>query len=98
MSFLLRRARPECPPILVDPVVMERTVLRTGQLCEMCMFFAPARGGAEKPAWGQCMKLVEGKSNGPAGKPRPLFTWADNHCDDFQARPPCSSRQETAAP
>ena len=82
--------------MLVDRVVMERTVLRTSQLCETCEFFAPARGGAEKPTWGQCLKLVEGKNHGHTEKPRPLFTWADNHCDDFQARPPCPSNPETA--
>jgi hypothetical protein len=34
------------------------------------------------------MKLVEGKISGSAGKPRPLFTWADNRCDDFQRQEP----------
>jgi hypothetical protein len=58
----------------------------TRQFCEACEFFAPVPGRMEKPTWGQCMKLVAGKIGGSAGKPRPLFTWADSHCDDFQAK------------
>ena len=30
------------------------------------------------------MKLVKAKPDWGAGKLRPLFTWADNHCDDYQ--------------
>jgi hypothetical protein len=54
------------------------------QLCEACEFFAPAWSHTGKPTWGQCLKLVEGKGSGTTEKSRPLFTWADNQCDDFQ--------------
>ena len=62
------------------------------QLCEACAFFSPAHTCIEKPTWGHCMKLVKARPNGSAGDLRPLFTWADNHCDDFQQRRPSSVR------
>ncbi len=65
----------------------------TRQSCEACEFFAPAHRRTERPTWGQCMKLVEGKIRGSTAKPRPLFTWADHHCDDFQVREPSAVRR-----
>lgn len=64
----------------------------TEHLCEACEFFTPAHTCIEKPTWGHCMKLVKTKPGWNAGKPRSLFTWADHHCDDFQARQSCPSR------
>ncbi|OHB65397.1 MAG: hypothetical protein A2Y76_10540 [Planctomycetes bacterium RBG_13_60_9] len=56
------------------------------RLCETCEHFSPAHACMEKPTWGHCMKQVKGKPGSTSGKPVPLFTWADNHCDDFQSR------------
>jgi hypothetical protein len=58
----------------------------TERLCEACEHFSPAHTCIEKPTWGHCMKLVEAKPGWSTGKLRPLFTWADNHCDGFQSR------------
>jgi len=65
----------------------------TRQLCDGCEFFSPAHTCIEKPAWGHCMKLVKTQPGWITGKPRPLFTWADNHCDDFQPRQSSSVRR-----
>jgi hypothetical protein len=68
----------------------------TRQFCAACEFFAPAESRTEKRLWGHCLRLVKGNISGSAGKPRRLFTWVDNHCEDFQARQPCSSPRGTA--
>ena len=65
----------------------------TGQLCEACEHFSPAHTCIERPTWGHCMKLVKAKPGWSTVELRPLFTWADNHCDDFQVRPPSSVRR-----
>jgi hypothetical protein len=39
------------------------------------------------------MKLVKVKPDWSVSKLRPFFTWADNHCDDFQTREPSSVRR-----
>jgi hypothetical protein len=56
----------------------------TQRRCGACEFFRPARTCMEKPTWGHCMKLVKIKPDWSVGKLRPLFTWADNHCDDYR--------------
>ncbi|MBM4024380.1 MAG: hypothetical protein FJ280_03100 [Planctomycetes bacterium] len=58
----------------------------TGQLCSACEHFAPAHTCIERPTWGHCMKLIGAKPGWSTQKLRPFFTWADNRCDDFQAR------------
>jgi hypothetical protein len=58
------------------------------QLCDACVFFSPAHTCIEKPTWGHCLKLVKARPDWGAQKLRPFFTWADNHCDDFQPRQP----------
>ena len=59
----------------------------TQRVCETCEFFAPARTCFEKPTWGHCQRLVQAKQEPNVPALRPFFTWADNHCDDFQVRP-----------
>jgi hypothetical protein len=56
----------------------------TQQSCEACEFFAPAWSHTDRPTWGQCLKLVRGRTGDSTEKARPLFTWADGHCDDLQ--------------
>jgi hypothetical protein len=62
------------------------------QHCGACALFAPAHTCIEKPTWGHCLKLVRANPGGKLGSPQPLFTWADNHCDDFQPRQPSAVR------
>ncbi len=62
------------------------------QLCETCRHFSPAYARLEKPSWGYCMKRVRDPGPGPDRPAEPVFTWADNCCDDFQPRPPSSGR------
>ena len=71
---------------------MEPDVRVDWQCCQACEFFVPARSHAEKPVWGRCLKLVRGKTDARTDKARPLFTWADSHCDDLQMREPPALR------
>ena len=64
----------------------------TQRLCVACEFFAAAHTCIEKPTWGYCRRLLKLRLELGAGKLRPTFTWADNHCDDFQARQSSSVR------
>ncbi len=65
----------------------------TPRLCERCEFFNPAHTCIEKPTWGHCTKLIQAKPEWGTVKLRPMFTWADSHCDGFQTRQSAAVRR-----
>jgi len=56
------------------------------RLCETCEHFSPAYTCIEKPTWGYCLRLAKDPSGRELHHVRPLFTWADNECDQFRQR------------
>jgi len=66
----------------------------TERLCLACVYFSPAHTCIERPTWGHCLKRVTPTPGAGAGTGQPRFTWADNHCDDFQMRQPADKRAD----
>lgn len=63
------------------------------RLCETCEHFSPAHTCIEKPTWGHCLRLVNGKAGRNVGKGSPVFTWADSLCDDYRPKLPAPARK-----
>ncbi len=75
-----RAGRPSARTDLVGKTVM------SDQLCQACRHFSPAYTCVERPTWGYCIKRARGPETGADPPVEPVFTWADNRCDDFQSR------------